>query len=265
MSFGTDESFDVNCGVFDDPVPIEILLEMCRKGKVNIRDIFVSDITDQYIRYVAQLETKDYDNISSFILLASTLLELKSNSLLPKPIEQEDTDSLTVQERFFLKMEEYKLYLEQTEKLRELEILNRFYREPVFAEDEYRVVIKNFDVDRLITAFSALLEKAEFAESHDEPKRIAKERFTVAERILELIELIRAYKVVSFFSLFEKDYTKLEVINTFLAVLEILKQQVASADQAELCGDITIRYTPLTDNFDSKAEEELLVDANGYN
>ena len=107
MSFGNEESFDVNCDVFDDPVPIEVLLEMCRKGKVDIRDIFVSDITDQYIKYVSELEVKDYDNISSFILLASTLLELKSNSLLPKPVEV-DENELSDQERFFLKMEEYK-------------------------------------------------------------------------------------------------------------------------------------------------------------
>ncbi|NCU33345.1 MAG: hypothetical protein EOM23_10565, partial [Candidatus Moranbacteria bacterium] len=257
MSFGNEESFDVNCDVFDDPVPIEVLLDMCRKGKVDIRDIFVSDITDQYIKYVADLEVKDYDNISSFILLASTLLELKSNSLLPKP-QEIDENELSDQERFFLKMEEYKLYMEQTEKLRDREILNRFYREPVFAEDEYRIIIKNFDINRLITAFSSLLEKAEFDEKQAEPKTIAKERFTVAERILELIEAIRAYKVVNFFSLFEKDYTKLEIINTFLALLEILKQQIAAAEQNGFCGDITIRYTPLTDNFDTKTEEDLL-------
>ena len=73
MSFGTEESFDVTVDLFEDPVPIEVLLEMCKKGKVDIRDIFVSDITEQYIKYVAELESKNYDNISSFILFASTL------------------------------------------------------------------------------------------------------------------------------------------------------------------------------------------------
>lgn len=264
MSFGTEQSFDVTCDVFDDPVPIEVLLEMCRKGKVDIRDIFVSDITEQYIDYVSTLEIKDYDNISSFILLASTLLELKSKSLLPK-VQDVPEEEIDDQERFFLKMEEYKMYMEQTEKLREREILNRFYREPVFADDEYRIVIKNFDVNKLISAFSALLEKAEFDEKQDEPKKIAKERFTVAERITELVEALRAYKIINFFSLFEEDYTRLEIINTFLALLEILKQQIAVAEQQEFCGDITVRYTPLTDKFDNAAEEELLSDANGYN
>ncbi|HOK81459.1 MAG TPA: segregation/condensation protein A [Clostridia bacterium] len=264
MSFGTEESFDVTVDLFEDPVPIEVLLEMCKKGKVDIRDIFVSDITEQYIKYVAELESKNYDNISSFILLASTLLELKSNSLLPKP-EEIAEDTLSEQERFFLKMEEYKLYMEQSEKLREREILNRFYRDPVFAEDDYKVVIKNFDLNKLIAAFSSLLEKREFEETQEEPKKIEKERFTVAEKIVDLIEYIRAYKVVNFFSLFEPDYTKLEIINTFLALLEILKRQIAAAEQSGFCSDITIRYTPLTDNFDTNAEEELLSDANGYN
>ena len=172
---------------------------------------------------------------------------------------------MSEQERFFLKMEEYKLYMEQSEKLREREILNRFYRDPVFAEDDYKVVIKNFDLNKLIAAFSSLLEKREFEETQEEPKEDRKERFTVAEKIVDLIEYIRAYKVVNFFSLFEPDYTKLEIINTFLALLEILKRQIATAEQSGFCSDITIRYTPLTDNFDTNAEEELLSDANGYN
>ncbi len=261
--FGSDESFDVTCDAFEDPVPMEVLIEMCRKGKVEIRDIFVSDIIEQYVDYVAELPDKNYDNISSFILLASTLLELKSNALLPKPQEIEETE-ISDEERLFRKMEEYKLYMEESEKLKEREILNRFYREPIFAEDDYRIVIKNFNLDRLIGAFSQLLEKAEYAEKKDEPKKIVKERFTVAERMMELIEAIRAYKVLNFFSLFEPSYTKVEMINTFLAILEILKQQIAVAEQTEFCGDITLRYTPLTDNFDHSNEEELLADANGY-
>ena len=262
--FCSDESLDVTCDAFEDPVPMEVLIEMCKKGKVPFEEIFISDIIDQYIDYVAALPVKDYDNISSFILLASTLLELKSNSLLPKPQQVVDEDQMTAQQRFLLKMEEFKLYQEESEKLKEKEILNRFYREPVFAEDDYRIIIKNFHLDKLISAFSQLLEKAEFAEKQDEPKKIVKERFTVAERILELVEAIRAYKVLNFFSLFEPDYTRLEIINTFLALLEILKQQIAAAEQAEFCGDITIRYTPLSDNFDNAAEEELLIDADGY-
>jgi len=261
--FGSEETFDVVCDVFEDPVPMEVLIEMCKKGKVEFRDIFISDIIEQYISYVAALEIKNYDNISSFILLASTLLELKSNSLLPKP-QDIDENQMSDQERLFLKMEEFKLYMEESDKLRQQEILNRFYREPVFAEDDYRIIIKNFDLNRLITAFSQMLEKAEYAEKQDEPKKIAKERFTVAERIMELVEAIRAYKVLKFFSLFEPDYTKIELINTFLALLEILKQQIAIAEQADFCGDITLRHTPLTDNFNNAAEEEMLTDANGY-
>lgn len=261
--FGSEESFDVTCDAFEDPVPMEVLIEMCKKGKVPFTEIFVSDIIDQYIEYVAALPAKDYDNISSFILLASTLLELKSNSLLPKP-QEVDENQISDEERLFRKMEEYKLYMEESEKLKEKEILNRYYREPVFAEDDYRIIIKNFNLDKLIAAFSQLLEKAEYTEKQEEPKKIVKERFTVAERIMEIIEAIRAYKILNFFALFEPDYTRLEIINTFLALLEILKQQIAVAEQTEFCGDITLRYTPLTDNFDNAAEEVLLIDADGY-
>lgn len=248
----------------EETIPLDILLELCKKGKVDIKNIFLSDITEKYMEYIASLEEKDYDNISSFILLASTLLEYKSAALLPKTEFTGETEENTPEELFLMRLEEYRLLKEASDKLKDYEILNRFYRDPVFGEDEYKLVIKSFNLDKMIAAFTLLMERVEFEEDAAVPKTIIKERFTVADRVLEIIEIVRAMKTVSFFNLFENDYTKQEIINTFLAILEILKQQIASAEQPEPGGDIILRHTPTTDKFNNN-EEELLANVDGYN
>lgn len=252
--------------LYDEDVALDTLLDMCKKGQVAIRDIFVSTITEQFLQYVATLQEKDYEEISSFIVLAATLLEIKSAELLPK-VEYEDLgdDGLSESELFFLRAEEYAKYREAAEKLREYEVLNRFYHEPMFGEDDYKLVIKDFSLEKLISAFSRLLERAEFEEDKTVEKTIVKERFSVAERISDLVEVIRAFRVVKLSSLFEKDFSKLEIINTFLALLEITKQQIATIEQDDDNEDITIRHTPLTDKFDEEKQEELLKDADEYN
>lgn len=252
--------------LYDEDLPLDLLIELCKKGKVEFRDIFISDITEEYIAFVREMEEKDYENISEFLLLASTLLELKSKSLLPKiEVEESVEGEISDEELFFLRMEEYKLLKEASDKLGELEQLNRFYREPVFDEKDYTLVIKSFDLNRLIGAFTQLLERVEYAEDKEEEKTIVKERFTVADRVAELIEEIRAFKVVKFYSLFKKDYSRVEIINTFLALLEVLKQQIATAEQDQPFGDIYLRHAPLTDVYDKEKQESLLHDLEEYN
>ena len=250
----------------EEYLPMDILLDLCKKGKVDIKDIFVSDVIEQYIAFVQTMEEKDYDNISSFILMAAMLLELKSSELLPKVVfEDSDTeDILDPREMFLLHMEEYKLYKEAAEKLGTREILNRFYREPMFGENDYKLVIKNFDLSKMIKAFEHMMEKVEYEDEPNTEKTIVKERFTVADRVTQLIEIVRAYGSVKLYSLFEKDYTRLEIINTFLAMLEILKKQIARAEQLP-DGNILITHAADTDRMDAAAEEEMLKDVDGYN
>lgn len=255
---------DFEYTVFEDTVPLDILLEMCKKGKIDIKDIYISDIVERYMEYVASLSIKDYDDISGFILLASTLLEYKSNALLPKLELNEIPEEIPSEQLFLMRLEEYRILKEAGEKMKDSEILHRFYREPLFGEDDYKLVIKNFDIDKMIKAFTMLMERVEVEEDSALPKTIIKERFTVADRVIELVEILRALKVVNFLMLFEEDFSKIEKINTFLALLEVLKQQVATAEQAESCGDITIRYCPLTDRFDNANEEELLTSVKEY-
>lgn len=266
---GQDDKFSftsLSYHLYEEDVALDKLLDILKKDKVAIRDIFISSITEQYLAYVVSLtkEEKDYDDISSFLVLAATLIELKAASLLPKPeFEEYEDDVLSDEELFYLRTEEYAAYRDAAEKLRSYEILNRYYRGPVFGEDDYKVVIKDFSLQKMIEAFSRMLEKAEFEEDHTAEKTIEKERFSVSDRMIDVVEALRALSVIKLNDLFEPGFTKLEIINTFLAVLEIVKQQIASIAFEGDPAEIILRHLPDTDKFNY--EEDLLKDADEYN
>lgn len=266
---GQDDKFSftsLSYHLYEEDVALDKLLDILKKDKVAIRDIFISSITEQYLAYVVNLtkEEKDYDDISSFLVLAATLIELKAASLLPKPeFEKYEDDGLSDEELFYLRAEEYAAYRDAAEKLRSYEILNRYYREPVFGEDDYKVVIKDFSLQKMIEAFSRMLERAEFEEDHTAEKTIEKERFSVSDRMVDVVEALRALSLIKLNDLFEPGFTKLEIINTFLAVLEIVKQQIAAISVEGDPGEIIIRHLPDTDKFNY--EEDLIKDADEYN
>ena len=266
---GQDDKFSftsLSYHLYEEDVALDKLLDILKKDKVAIRDIFISSITEQYLAYVVSLtkEEKDYDDISSFLVLAATLIELKAASLLPKTeFDEFEDDGISDEELFYLRAEEYAAYREAAEKLRSYEILNRYYREPVFGEDDYKVVIKDFSLQKMIDAFSRMLERAEFEEDHTAEKTIEKELFSVSDRMIDVVEALRALSLIKLNDLFEPGFTKLEIINTFLAVLEIVKQQIATISVDGETGEILIKHMPETDKFNY--EEDLLKDADEYN
>ena len=135
-------------------------------------------------------------------------------------------------------MEIYKKFKDAAEKLKEREVLYRFYAVPKFSDDDFRTVVKNFNLQKLIDCFKNLLERIEHLDKDIQVKTIIKERFTISDKILEITNLIREKTKINFFNLFKKDYSKMEMINTFLAVLEILKKQIAFAEQEKAFSDI---------------------------
>ena len=253
--------------LYEEDVALDKLLDICKQDRVAIRDIFVSDITQKYLDYVVELakEDRDYDDIADFLVLAAPLVELKANSLLPKLdfVDTDIDDLMTDEQLFFLRAEEYEAYRNAAEKLRGYEVLNRFYRDPVFGENEYKLVIKDFSLQKLIDAFSRMLERAEFEEDRTAEKYIPNERFSVADRVIDVVEALRAFSKLKLTDLFDKDFSKLEIINTFLAILELVKQQIATIAQENAEAEIFVERTPLTDTFN--VQEDLLTDADEYN
>lgn len=221
--------------------PLDLLYHLIKIAKIDIRDIFISQITEQYLEMMKQLDTIDMEKAADFTLMAATLLEIKSKHLLPKPEVPADPDEEDPEERLYRQLEEYKIFKEASEKLKEHEDVGKFYKEPDNSVGNYRYVLPDkLSVDTLVEAFSSLMHRVSVQAEQITERKIEKDRFTVAEKIAQIKDNLLLKPRFKFSELFEADYSKSEIINTFLALLELLKEQLIKVQQAATYGDIDI-------------------------
>ena len=240
-------------------VPLDLLLYLGRRNKIEIEDIFVSDITQQYLDIIGPIEDwteEEIEYAGEFITMAAELIEIKSKLLIPTENVDETPDDLPERD-LYRRLEELKMFKMQAEKLQGLETINRFFREPVFSEDDYRLAIKDFDLDKLIDAYAKMTYRAVQQELRLEPKTIQKERFSIDNRMHHICEVLIEQKKTSYFSLIEKDFNKIDAINTFLATLELMKKQQISAHQEEKFKDIEITVKEGVETPLVNSEEKL--------
>jgi len=221
--------------------PLDLLLHLIKQAKIDIQDIFISEITEQYLALMDDIDEVDIEKASEFIDMAATLLEIKSKKLLPKPAVVEDQDEEDPEVRLIRQIEEYKLFKEASDKLKIIEDVDRFYKRPDESAGEYRFVLpEKLEVDALIAAFSKLMHKVSVKAEVPAPRKIEKDRFTVAQKIAHIKDTLIEKDKFKFSDLFEDDYSKSEIINTFLAVLELLKGQLIKVVQDNSFDDIQI-------------------------
>lgn len=220
--------------------PLELLLHLIRKAKIAVEDIFVSEITEQYLSYMDQLKEIDLDRASEFIEMAALLLEIKSKSLLPKPENESADDGEDAKRELIQRIEEYKLYKEASLKMKERETVGLHFREPDPTVGEVKFVLKDMNMNGLVKALQKLFLKMERGAITPRERKITLDRFTVEEKMGAIKDVMLMRDSVSFFDLFEDDYSKSEIITTFQALLELLKLQYVSALQSEIFGDIII-------------------------
>ncbi len=220
--------------------PLDLLLHLIKEAKIEIREIFVSKVTEQYLEYIEGFEKLDVNKASEYLSMAATLLEIKSKSILPK-IDLFDNDGEDEQELLFRKIEEYKLFKEITGKLKETENVERFYKEPDKSVGDVKIVYNDFNLNGLISAFSKLLMRVDSKRKQENTlKEIPKEVFTVKDKVETIRTVLLDRKEVSFFELFGTYYTRNEIITTFQAMLELLKLQYIKVEQNVMFDDITI-------------------------
>lgn len=239
--------------------PLDLLLYLVRRNKIEIEDIFVSDITQQYLDIIGPIEDwteEEIEYAGEFITMAAELIEIKSKLLIPTENVDETPDDLPERD-LYRRLEELKMFKMQAEKLQGLETINRFFREPVFSEDDYRLAIKDFDLDKLIDAYAKMTYRAVQQELRLEPKTIQKERFSIDNRMHHICEVLIEQKKTSYFSLIENDFNKIDAINTFLATLELMKKQQISAHQEEKFRDIEITVKEGVETPLVNSEEKL--------
>ena len=217
--------------------PLDLLCHLIDKNKMNIYDINLSEITDQYIEYIKSMEAMNLEVTSEFLIMASTLLYLKSKSLLPKQVEEEK--ELT-EEELLRRIIEYKKYKEITKTLKFMYEENsvRFYKTPDEIKLPKQKLERDYNKQLIIDAYSNVVrvnqEKVNQNASNIEKIAIT-DKYTVASKVKEMLrELVNRPKFVfnALFSL--KKCEKEEVVTAFSGLLELSRRSIVITSQENL-------------------------------
>ena len=151
--------------------PLDLLLTLVKKNKMEIEDIEISKLTEQYLEVMKDISSVDLEVASEFIEYAAILIEIKSKKLLPK-IQVEEDDELDPEYILKLRLREYQMFKEVNEKLKELESNDKFYKQPEKEANKFRIVIKDMGLDMLLDAFVGIMHKVNKVEKSKESKEI---------------------------------------------------------------------------------------------
>lgn len=233
--------------------PLDLLLHLIEKNKVNIYDIPIGIITEQYLEYVKKLESEDLNIVSEFMVMAATLLEIKAKMLLPKEEEEEDEEE-DPRAELVARLIEYKTYKYMSFELRDMELdaSKNYYHEKDIPK-EVQNYVPPVDVDALFKdvtkemLFNIFRDVIRRSEDKIDPIRstfgkIEKEEVNLHEKISYVKKVTGKKKRCSFRTLLEKQSSKMEIIVTFLALLELMKTGEVVVVQENVFEDIQIEY-----------------------
>lgn len=242
------EAYRVSITQFEGP--LDLLLHLIEKAEVNIEDIFVSEITAQYLAYMDDLSALDMDRASSFLTVAAQLLLIKSRSLLPRP-PVEDEEEEDPKEALLRQLREYKAFKEVSETLHERfeeaqKALTRLPEDVALPPQKFE--LHNASIDNLYQAFLDILNRDETTdEQKDRTQNVRPDTFTVRERVVHLRTKLKDGRV-RFTDLFTDSSTRMEKIVTFMALLEMLARGEVHITQGATFAPIYIRAKALSEN-----------------
>ena len=227
--------------------PLDLLLHLISKAKVDIRDIFVSEITDQYIESVSSAEDLDMDDATDFLVMAATLLEIKSRAVLPRPPELEEGEE-DPEQALIRQLEEYKRFRETAQEMRAFEEAARelFTKLPdEFPLPPQETELVGLTLEGLTEAFLRIWARKPAAEEEQEvnhyaPRDIHRDEHNVQECMLLLLRDLKKRGRMRFEDAFSQAPTKEEVVTLFLALLELLKLGETHCEQEGNYGDIVL-------------------------
>ncbi len=222
--------------------PLDLLLHLISRAKVDIRDIFVSEITEQYLATMEDITSLDMDTASEFLAMAATLLEIKSRALLPKPPKVEEGEE-SPEEALIRRLAEYAALKEGVDKMQEFEqaaarMFEKLPEEiplppPVFE-------LPNLTLEGLKEAMRRVLARLAEQPEKDAPVReIQRDKLSVQACMFVVAAKVRSGPC-SFEALFSEEPTRDEVVTLFMAILELLKLGRLHIDQTEVFGEIIL-------------------------
>lgn len=230
-------SYIVETDVFDGP--LDLLLMLIEKSELDITKLSLAKVTDQYLLYLSGLEQKSPDDLSEFLIIAAKLIQIKSEYLLPRPIElpeqEEDLgQALANQLRIYREIKKAALWLSQRNDSHLRSYLN--------TKNNYQIVTKvdmtGLELSDLVNAYLTIFEQ---------PKEIAAlgtvitiPKITIRRKIQSILDMLTQYKSTSFNQILNFDYSKINTIVAFLALLELIKQDFVNIQQTSLFSEIFI-------------------------
>lgn len=228
--------------------PFDLLFHLIEKAEMDIYDIPIAEITRQYLEYIYGIEDLDLDNASEFIVMAATLLQIKSKMLLPKETNGKNelsADADDPRAELVQKLLEYKKYKEISLMLKDMEEkrLGVMYKNAEIIDDiDEDKLLLNITLNDIKAAFDEIVKRYMDSKSVNNKleQQLMEEEFTVDEKIEDIRELVKHKKTAVFNELFAKAKSKLEIIITFLALLELIKLREVCAYQKSAYGDIII-------------------------
>ena len=220
--------------------PLDLLLHLIKKNEVNITDIPIATITEQYLATLELMQTLNLDMAGEFLVMAATLIHIKSRTLLPESdIEtDEEEEGGDPREELMKRLLEYQRFKEAAGELGQRDVLTRdvFVRATAPTEKPAPAAFRELSVFELLTALRRVLERLPKDEFHE----VTLEKITVREKMTLVLERLRVDGQVMFESLFSDAGTRMAVIVTFLAMLELVKIRAIRIFQDRLDGPIII-------------------------
>ena len=215
--------------------PLDLLLKLIEKNKINIYDIPIAEITEQYMAYLSGMEREDLDQLSEFLLMAATLLDIKARMLLPREVDQETGEEMDPRAELVNRLLEHKKYKLMAPK----EVAE--WTQPVDLDELFQDVT----LTRLQFVFQEVMRQRE---DRIDPERsrfgtIKREPISLKMQIEAVMSYARAHESFSFRDLLEKRRSKLLLVVTFLAVLELMKAGILTASQESPALDIYLEVS----------------------
>ena len=207
--------------------PMDLLLHLIKQSKMDIMNIKLEIIIDEYLEYIKKMEEMNLDIASSYLVMASEFLYIKSRMLLPRQ-DEEDDDEEDPKERLINRLILYEQYKEQIDNFKELEKERSTYYTKIpssleeYQTDEKKALIEKLTLDDLVKAFEKFLERVDLEKPVH--TKITKKELSVEDRIINIKSKFKKAKRINFFDLFETK-TKEYVVVTFLAILEMAKNR----------------------------------------
>jgi segregation and condensation protein A len=229
------EPYTVKVDVFEGP--LDLLLHLIKQNQIDIYDIPIAIITEQYLDYIRIMKALDLSIAGEFLVMAATLMYIKSRMLLPAPIEEEEEEAVDPRAELVQRLVEYKRFKEAAVRLSQQALLgvDVFIRPAREIETEAGEI--EADLFHLIDALRELLKRQEIKDFHE----VTLDRVTLRDKMTELWEKLQGAKeAVAFTTLFTHVSSRLELIVTFLALLELIRAGMLRAYQRDVFGPVWV-------------------------